>query len=360
MEFSKSAVNAQKKLDKNIGETFKEYKARMLKEQEAIESERINNLIEQADLVNAKRNRERDRLNEANKKINYDNLSTVIGLTEALSRVVKASLLLNVEEYKLINENYEDFIKTNIRSFLENAELNLNINNENTIKLIEVINKMRPSVDNGIYLTEAELAKQFNDIDPNDQPDEFGRPSWNDATKAIDNLSVNVMDRVAELVDNDVQQATVVNDNLNAIVNPMTENSLLVKNNRPRKTILEVLALNEANEMLANKKEYNSDLALANAITYITILETLDASGLVSVGKNGYNAILEAAGERNVERRVAKHSHAINLLENKDAEEIREKVTLVESKISARHANFKSFSDWKKERDVITENTPNI
>ena len=362
MEFSKSAVNAQKRLDKNIGETFKEYKARMLKEEQEKENARTNNLIEQADLVNAKRNRERERLNEANKRINYENLSTVIGLTEALTEVVKHSLLLDLEEYSKINENYEDFIRSNIRSFLENADLNLNIDNPNTLQLIETMNKMRPALENGIYLTEAELKAQFNnkDIDENSQTDEFGRPSWNDANAAIDGLSCNVMDRVAEIIDNDTHAAQIVDDNLNAIVNPMSESTLLVRNERPRKTVLEVLALNEANEMLANNKGYNSDLALANAITYITILETLDASGLVSVGRDGYNAILEAAGERNQERRVAKHSHAINLLEKHEADEIKEKVSLVESKISARHANFKSFSEWKKEQNIITENTPNI
>jgi len=56
----------------------------------------------------------------------------------------------------------------------------------------------------------------------------------------------------------------------------------------PRKGILESLALNEAKEMLAEGKEYNGDLALANAIVHLTILETFNATGLIPISEMDY------------------------------------------------------------------------
>lgn len=59
--------------------------------------------------------------------------------------------------------------------------------------------------------------------------------------------------------------------------------------------ILEVLAINEAMDMVNEGKEYNSDLAIANAITYITVLETLDTTGILPVTDQDYQKIIAAA-----------------------------------------------------------------
>jgi hypothetical protein len=56
----------------------------------------------------------------------------------------------------------------------------------------------------------------------------------------------------------------------------------------PRQGILESLALNEAKEMLAEGKEYNGDLALANALVHLTILETFNATGLIPISEMDY------------------------------------------------------------------------
>ena len=61
----------------------------------------------------------------------------------------------------------------------------------------------------------------------------------------------------------------------------------------PRPTgILEVLAFNEAKDMISEGKEYSADLALANAIKYITILETLDETGIIPMKRDHYEKII--------------------------------------------------------------------
>jgi gas vesicle protein len=61
----------------------------------------------------------------------------------------------------------------------------------------------------------------------------------------------------------------------------------------PKKGILETFAFNEAMEMLEEGKEYNGDLALANAIMYITILETFNATGLMNISPVQYKKLAE-------------------------------------------------------------------
>lgn len=64
--------------------------------------------------------------------------------------------------------------------------------------------------------------------------------------------------------------------------------------NAPVKGIVEALALQESINMISNGQRYDSDLALANAIKTITVLETMNASGLVRVGRSGYARLLES------------------------------------------------------------------
>ena len=61
----------------------------------------------------------------------------------------------------------------------------------------------------------------------------------------------------------------------------------------PRKGVLETLALNEALDMVKEGKEYNGDLAIANALMYITILETMNATGLLKLSKYDYQQLLK-------------------------------------------------------------------
>jgi hypothetical protein len=60
----------------------------------------------------------------------------------------------------------------------------------------------------------------------------------------------------------------------------------------PRKGIVEGFALNEAIDMIKDGKPYNGELALANAITYITVIEAFNATNLLNVTEQDYKKIL--------------------------------------------------------------------
>lgn len=64
----------------------------------------------------------------------------------------------------------------------------------------------------------------------------------------------------------------------------------------PRCGLLESLAVNEAQNMLARGEEYNPDLALANTVMYVTITETMNEMGLLNVDDQAYSHIISAAG----------------------------------------------------------------
>ena len=340
-EMSKSTMNKAKRIDKQIGETFKEYQERKrLEEQAALDSQKTS-MEKSLALQSQKYERIREHERAAKKAMLYEDTVNVIGLTEMLTRVVEQSLLLDLDEYKRLNENYHGFIKSTINDFLIKADINENIDNENTLGLYECVQAHKPAKEVGVYLTEAEIQDQYDDL-----PYEVGEDY-------IEALSGDIMDRVATMVDADKKVAGEIDGNLNAIAN--VNESVMLRNEEDQKTVLEVLALNEATDMVRNGKEYNADLALANAITYVTILETLDASGLVKIGKEGYRNILEAAGAKATPKNVNMKKPVV-LTENQETE-VKRNVYQYTSRVEeARHAGFKSFSDWKKEKIQLTEN----
>lgn len=74
----------------------------------------------------------------------------------------------------------------------------------------------------------------------------------------------------------------------------------------PKNGLLESLAVNNAMEMIKEGKEYDPDIAIADAIKTITILEALDEMGLIRVDDEVYgNIITRAGGKYLVENDVA-------------------------------------------------------
>jgi len=348
IEYSKSLADRSKKIDSNIAEAFRQFKEKKAQEERMLKEQHDNKMYSTAYAsYSAKHDRIREKEKVLTESLEYDEKTNVIGLTKILTQVVKESLLLDLDEYKAINEHYEEFISDTVKSFLEHANINQDIENEDTKKLLEFVETNKPVKEAGIYLTEEQIA------------DEFSQEKFDQIEDSIDSLAGDTMDRVAELIDHEREQSQEINDNLNAITGlEESERPLLIKNDN-RKSVLEVLALNEATEMIAKGQPYNSDLALANAITYITVLEALDNSGLVTVGEKGYKKILEAAGETVTPLRklAAKSSPVLIETANK---EIPSKVKSYQDKINeAKTIGFTSFADWKKEKNkfMTNENT---
>lgn len=76
-----------------------------------------------------------------------------------------------------------------------------------------------------------------------------------------------------------------------------------------RSGLIESLAVNEAMNMISQGKEYDSDLCLAKALTYVTVLEALDEMGIMPVCDNDYCKVISAAGGKpeKLEKEIAKN-----------------------------------------------------
>ena len=263
----------------------------------------------------------------AERAINYAEHFATIALTEALSECVEKALLLNTDEYAKLNPNYKDEIRTTVRSFLENADINENVNTPVMTSLFEAIKSETPPAD--LYLTEEE------------EQEIVSNHIMNNATieRNLEALKRDVCSRVANIVTKDQEALKNQEDDLSFADEkeltaapmvpvqpeevpgeeqfadpdaapeagmeqpapapeeaPVQQESLRIVKENTKRGIVETLAINEASKMLSEGLEYNKTLALANTIKYITILETLDASGIVTIGQQGYNRILSASG----------------------------------------------------------------
>lgn len=105
--------------------------------------------------------------------------------------------------------------------------------------------------------------------------------------------------------------------------------------------LLESLAVNKAKNLLSEGKPYNSDLCLADALMYITITETLNVSGIMTITESDYANIISAlSGNRLKEESTqsinesfaTKWGCTLNKVETTDlAERIRQKALLKEN-----------------------------
>lgn len=73
------------------------------------------------------------------------------------------------------------------------------------------------------------------------------------------------------------------------------EKKIFIKE-KEKSGLLESLTINEAKKIISEGKEYNSDLALANSILYLTVLEALSTTNLISLTEEDFKKITVLAG----------------------------------------------------------------
>lgn len=143
--------------------------------------------------------RSKNRINSLNEEIRYNNTSSIIGMTEMVARVVEEALLLDEEEYAALNPNYRTEIREIISGFLTEGNINEEINNPETLRIMEHVARSLPNVKIGKTLTEEEIAKKVSD----------------DTSKEVDasikGLSRNVSKKVAKIVDDEKKKADKIN-----------------------------------------------------------------------------------------------------------------------------------------------------
>ena len=114
------------------------------------------------------------------------------------------------------------------------------------------------------------------------------------------------------------------------------------------KGIIQAFAVNEGRKLLSENKEYNSDLALANAIKLLTVLETMNESGLITVDGNSYRRMIaEVNANSTINETVIKQNYDKALK------------TIEESKKEVARPDFKEvFANAVKDSNLNVTETP--
>lgn len=389
--FGRNQLAKDKRLHSQAADFLKEYDNTLKESLEAKENEKKNIAMSGARFSQASAfARSKNRQVKLTEQINYNETLANIGLTEMVSEVVKEALLLDESELAKVFPEYDEHIHSVVSNFLENANINQNITNENTLQLIEYIYKKAPNAREGVSLTEDELAnyiaaskpvhidktikelagdvstrvaslmekenKKIEEIDAEvnraqnaqEKDDENaviadlinqllnGQISEEDLTAMVQNNEIsqdvfNAVIAAAEPEEEEIPEEQPVEEPVEGTAQPdeldgdpalgetepvvpaasapkkqiqmLPDGTLNVNiyeskfvKETPRCGLIESLAVNEAQNMIAAGKGYDGDYCLAKAIIYTTITEAMDEMGLMNVSKETYNNIIKAAG----------------------------------------------------------------
>lgn len=303
-------------------------------------------------------------------------------LTNIMTEIIDESLLVEKTQYLALNPEYKNEIKTRVNSMLESSKINLNINNSKTKSILEAINAEMP-VNHHAYklMEETDICDVSNKIMSNGA-----------VSAAIKDLTTDVRERVADIVTRDnvssadeqkfgddlTQAVNAVNNSLATETLPQTPapetnlsgtNGEVVPEADGQQTeqeqpaeisvdenpvveesyargIIETITLNEAQIMLKNTGTYNNDLAMANALKFVTVLEAFDATDLMNVNSQVYKKIINSS-------RASIHKQIMEETKNTFTGTKFQEVKPVNE--NALPTGKRSFADWKKEKDSIRE-----
>lgn len=298
-------MEKKKQIEQNIAESIRLKKEANAKAEAALLNEEQEKLYSAASLSNAQYIRSRNNAKSVEESIHYIDKYTKKGVAHFISVITENALLLDTGEYATLNPNYKSEITSIVEDFLNNADLNSNVN-ENTNVIFEHVVRNLPNVKTGVLLEDSAV---MNDIK---------NTSSAQLDTALADLTTDVKDRVAELISTEQKIKNDMEDDLEKLVamdkdipdaeivpslvatgadaeeKAINENAIVRE--IPRNGILETLATREAVKQIREGKEYNPDLAIANAITYVTVLEALNVTGLVNIDKQSYRKMVSLAG----------------------------------------------------------------
>jgi hypothetical protein len=372
-QVSKKTVDTNKRIESQRDEFIKSYD-KSLRDSEAakqakIQEEVLNNARFSQGSIYA---RNKNRVKSMQETITYRDRAVKAVLTEYMVRLVENSLLLDTDEYAKLNPNYKAELKETVKSFVEKADLNTDINNKPVLDILEHISKSIPDIKTGIYMEAEDIVASVQKLTPGE------------VDEKLQELSGDVKERVANLVSKEQGEVNKIQSDIDAIVqvaedakaegsvqgevpaeevsvepteeelaaagempvegeeglvdempvegeeelvdempvegeedeyldyqqsddqykpkttvniDPSGAVQIKIMENKfyrevPRKGILEGFALNEAIDMVKDGKPYNGELALANALTYITVIEAFNATSLLNITEQDYKRIL--------------------------------------------------------------------
>ena len=138
--------------------------------------------------------RSRNRVKSLQEELKYTNTASTVAMTEMISRVVENSLLLDEEEFAKLNPTYKKDIRETVRGLLESGAFHES-SNPDALTIVNYVASTLPNVQDGKYLTEDDISGMFAQKSPVE------------VEKAINDLSGNVSNRVAILVEKEQKKA---------------------------------------------------------------------------------------------------------------------------------------------------------
>lgn len=268
-------------------------------------------------------------------------------LSNILVKLIDESLLLDTTQYSQLNPNYKTEIKSRVDKLLESDNINLDIKNKNTKIIMGAINAEMP-VNYDVYSLK-------EDADITDISNKL--MSQSDVNKALSELNVDVREKVADIIIKDTTNSAnddAFNQELNNTIDAINsthedplqsaqEQPIPVENSIVEevycKGVIESITLNEAKIMIESTGTYNSDLALANALKFVTILEAFNACDLMNINNDTYNAIINKSTVKQMPTISTYMVNSTPIVEN--AKPINE---------NSLPDNFKSFAQWYNEK----------
>jgi hypothetical protein len=293
--------------------------------------------------------RRKELYENAQRIINYRDHFRMVGLTEALTKIAVDALPLDKTEYAKVNPTYVTEMKNMIKGFLESDKANKTFDNKNTLAIVEALDSNMP--DANTHLNEDDEIKAADGIVMNNVPAQLDSLTHNvensvatiaandqavaqaqqvaidsakDAEQSVADLAAAdqqadatmnpaapiapvspVVDQpvVSPLEDPDSPLPDVQDQTIDAEKNPVPQPrddksvpGLVVAKEQFAKGILESFAVSEGRKLITEGKAYDADLALANAVKIITVLETVDKTGIVNIGEAGYRQIISNLG----------------------------------------------------------------
>ena len=295
--------------------------------------------------TNPKINVKLQKQQEINKKMarrNYLTEESINALTTVLSILVESSLLVDMDDFEKVNPTIHEDIKQSVRTFVDKAGLKTDLKNPNTATLINMIAE---TVNSDTNLRSEEIERQI-----------LKKINDENVAKALDELQYDIVDKVSQIIQSDVDRIKEIRSEIDKVTENTFnseveldeyENDLydvgyeeydetediqeaatrLEKENYTFSTVgglrfdkvnnpnnqtttlkskvlkeyycnglLEALAVKEGMLLIESGQEYSADVALGKAITYLTILETFNATNLIEMTPKDYDNLKTLAG----------------------------------------------------------------
>ena len=186
-------------------------------------------------------------------------------MIEIFADIVDSSLVLD-EDYTEINPNYRLDLEDILENIFNQGDINTDVTNEDTVAVFEAVYISTP------------LYEEAKDEDIKEVSKKVAGKAKDKADKAINSLISDTKGKVVDTLQNEKKQADSINKDIEKTLKEDFNGFYKEENSV---TLFEMLCANDAKVQIQESGEYNSELAVSNGILSLTILEALNAAGLV-------------------------------------------------------------------------------